>query len=115
MGIRDTMLLRSSRRGRRRLAPVLLLVAAATASLRSVVGSLLRLSIAVIIGTVDDDVAHATALCILARQGLIFVVGIGELGNDVPGVDQAGEVAENEEEDVDDGVGAADAALDPDW
>jgi hypothetical protein len=29
-------------------------------------------------------------------------------------VDQAGEVAENEEEDVDDGVGAADAALDPD-
>ena len=36
-------------------------------------------------------------------------------GNYVPGVQEAGEVAEDEEEEVEEGVGGADAAFDPDW
>ena len=59
------------------------------------------------------DVCHTSALAIL-RDSLVLVRGLGELGDDVPGVEEAGDEAENAEEDVDDGVGGADAALDPD-
>ena len=42
-------------------------------------------------------------------------VGFWVFGDDVPGVQEAGEVAEEAEEDVDEGVGGAEAAFDPDW
>ena len=48
------------------------------------------------------------ALCVL-------VIGLGMLEDDVPGVYEAGEVAEAAEGDVDDGVGGADADFDPDY
>lgn len=61
----------------------------------------------------DVDVGDAAALAV-ARQGLVLVGGLGELGDDVPGVEEARDEAEAAEEDVDERVGAADAALDPD-
>lgn len=64
-------------------------------------------------GVLDVDVGDAAALAVL-RQGLVLVGRLGQLGDDVPGVQDAGDVAEAAEEDVDEGVGAADAALDPD-
>ncbi len=42
------------------------------------------------------------------------MIWLGELGDDVPGVEEAGDEAEHAETDVDEGVGAADAGLDPD-
>lgn len=97
-------------------------------SLRPVVGSLRLLLILVLrlstahVRAVDDDVAHplaaaaiAAALGVVVRDRVVVVVLVGELGDDVPGVDEAGDVAQEQEEDVDDGVGAAEAALDPDW
>lgn len=59
-------------------------------------------------------VCYACALGVL-RQ--LFIVGahpVGKLGDDVPGVQQAGEPAEYAEQDVDDRVGGADATFDPD-
>ena len=44
----------------------------------------------------------------------LIVVCIGVLQNDVEGVEEAGEEAEAAKGDVDERVGAADAALDPD-
>lgn len=67
----------------------------------------------VVIVAVDDDVAHVTALVVL-RQGLVVKVGLGVLRDDVPGVEETGDEAEDAEEDVDDGVAAADASLYPD-
>jgi hypothetical protein len=64
--------------------------------------------------SVDEDVGDAAALPVL-REGLVVVaVVLGELGDDVPGVDEARDVAEDAEEDVDEGVTAAEAAFDPD-
>ena len=45
---------------------------------------------------------------------VVVVVGFGVEGDDVPGVEEAGDVAEGAEEDVDEGVGGADAGFDPD-
>lgn len=59
-------------------------------------------------------IRHAAALAVV-RQRLVLVRRLGVFGDDVPGVQQARDVAEDAEEDVDEGVGAADAALDPDW
>lgn len=56
---------------------------------------------------------RATALGVLV-DGLVLVGGLGVLGDDVPGVQEAGDVAEDAEEDVDERVGAADSTLDPD-
>lgn len=45
----------------------------------------------------------------------VFVGGFVWMGgDDVPGVQEAGDEAEAAEEDVDEGVGAADAGFDPD-
>jgi hypothetical protein len=52
--------------------------------------------------------------CVLGVLWQLFVVGNWEFRDDVPGVQEAGDVAEHAEEDVDDGVGGADATLDPD-
>lgn len=48
----------------------------------------------------------------VAVGGWVVVVRVG--GDDVPGVQEAGEETEAGEEDVDEGVGAADAGFDPD-
>lgn len=42
---------------------------------------------------VDKDVGDATALAVLLRDGLVFVVWLGEFGDDVPGMDEARDVA----------------------
>lgn len=39
---------------------------------------------------------------------------LGKLGDDVPGVEEAGQEAQRAEEDVDEGVGGAEAAFYPD-
>lgn len=46
--------------------------------------------------------------------GQSIVVGLRVLGDDVPGVQEAGEETETAQGDVDEGVGAADTAFDPD-
>lgn len=53
---------------------------------------------------VDEDVGHAAALAVMLREGVVFAGGLGVLDNDVPGVDEAGDEAEDAEENVDDGV-----------
>lgn len=64
-------------------------------------------------GRLDIDVCDSATFAI-AWDGLVLVRWLGELGDDVPGVEKAGDEAEEAEEDVDEGVGAAEAALDPD-
>ena len=59
----------------------------------------------------DVDVGDAF---FVARERLVLVGRLGVLCDDVPSVQEAGEVAEDGKEDVDEGVGAADATLDPD-
>jgi len=53
----------------------------------------------------DIVVCDSSALLALAaftiRQNFVVVVAFGVAGDDVPGVEQAGEVAEHAEEDVD--------------
>lgn len=44
----------------------------------------------------------------------LVLVGVGRHGDDVPGVQQAGQESETAEGDVDEGVGSAEAALYPD-
>jgi hypothetical protein len=46
-------------------------------------------------------------------DGLVFVHRVRVAGDDVPGVDEAGDVAEAAEGDIDEGVGAAEAYFDP--
>jgi hypothetical protein len=64
-------------------------------------------------GRLDVDVCDAAA-ALLVGNSLVLVRRLGVLGDDVPGVEQAGDEAEDAEEDVAEGVGATDAALDPD-
>lgn len=60
-------------------------------------------------------VRHPPILALVVGYGLVFVVvGFGVEGDDVPGVQEAGDVAEGAEEDVDEAVGGADAGFDPD-
>lgn len=44
---------------------------------------------------------------------ILVVVSLGVAGDDVPGVNQSGKIAEHAEEDIDDTVGTAEAAFDP--
>lgn len=61
------------------------------------------------------DVHNAARLPLAVGKALVLVVVlVGELGDDVPCVEQAGDESKDAKEDVDDGVGGADAALDPD-
>lgn len=64
-------------------------------------------------GRLNIDICDSAAFAVIG-DGLVFVGGLGELGDDVPGVKKAGDEAEDAEEDVDERVGAADAALHPD-
>lgn len=60
-----------------------------------------------------DDVVPGV-LAILREALVLVVVRVGELGDDVPRVQKSGDEAEAGEEDIDEGVCAADAALHPD-
>lgn len=59
------------------------------------------------------DVGDAAAGLGVLGEGVVGLE-LGVLGDDVPGVEEAGEEAEHAEEDVDEGVGRAEAGLDPD-
>jgi len=61
----------------------------------------------------NEDVGDATRLVVLGHL-LVVVVRVRELCDDVPGVEETWKPAEAREEDVDEGVNGADAALDPD-
>lgn len=67
------------------------------------------------LGALNVDVGNSAAIALGGRKGLVLVWRLRIFGNDIPGVDQAGDVTEDAEENVDDGVGATDSALDPDW
>ena len=52
---------------------------------------------------------------VFVRDGLVAVVlALRVVGDDVPGMQEAGEVAQDAEGDVDEGVGGAEPGLDPD-
>lgn len=57
--------------------------------------------------------AGVAALGVLV-DSLVLVGRLGVLGDDVPGVEEAGDVAQNAQQNVDERVGTADSALDPD-
>ena len=60
-------------------------------------------------------VRDSAVLALVVGYGLVLiVVGLGVEGDDVPGVEEAGNVAKGTEEDVDEAVGGADAGFDPD-
>lgn len=72
----------------------------------------LLLSLCGAIGLNIDVGDAAAGLSVLGED----VVGLqlGVLGDDVPGVEEAWDETEHAEEDVDEGVGGAEAGLDPD-
>lgn len=93
-------------------------------------------TLAAVPGTVDEDVCYPSsfmAAFVMLRECLVLVAWLGELGDDVPRVQKARDlaswsagnigvgrdkveayVAQGAEEDVDERVGGADTALDPD-
>lgn len=105
---RDALLLRRLRGARRRRsrAVVVLRSSGVGAAVVHAVGLVL------VVRGLDVDVGDAAVLAV--AHGLVLVRRLGELGDDVPGVEEARDEAQAAEEDVDEGVGAADAALDPD-
>lgn len=78
-----------------------------------IVAAAVAVVLARVVLNVDVRDAAIAALAVLADL-LVLVRWFGELGDNVPGVEEAGDEAEDAEEDVDDGVGGADTALDPD-
>lgn len=74
-----------------------------------------------VVGVVMVVVVVVWSLSLQIRRVLVDVVdlglvvdGVGRVfGDDVPRMDQSGEVAEDTEEDVDEGVGGADSSSDP--
>lgn len=61
----------------------------------------------------DVDVGDPAASLGVLGEGVVGLK-LGVLGDDVPGVEEAGDEAEHAEEDVDEGVGGAETGLDPD-
>lgn len=59
------------------------------------------------------DVCDAAAGLGILREDVVGLQ-LGVLGDDVPGVQEAGDETEHTEEDVDERVGGAEAGLDPD-
>ena len=105
-------------RARRALVLTLCGLARGAAALRAVVHAATRVVLSLWLGLarrrrIHVDVGDATALAVL-RELIVVVRALGELGDDVPGVQEAGDETETAEEDVDERVGAADASLDPD-
>ncbi len=81
-------------------------------ALRLALRLLLLLSGCGAVGLHVDVGDAAAALGILGER--IVRLELGVLGDDVPGVEEAGEEAEHTEEDVDEGVGGAETGLNPD-
>ena len=68
------------------------------------------------VGLVSDViVGDALVLTLAVGDDFVVVITLWVARDNVPGVDQAGEVAEHAEQNIDDGVGGADAGFDPDW
>lgn len=75
------------------------------------------MSAPILLLVLNDHIRHATAAASalpLADTLVVVIVGLGILGDDVPRVKQAWNVAQYAKEDVNYGVGGTDAALDPD-
>lgn len=93
------------------------IVVASTTMMRLRLGlGLLVLGMAVLMRAwraLNVDVGNAITLTIM-WQGLVLVGRLRILGDDVPCVNEAGDVGETAEEDVDERIGAAETALDPD-
>ena len=75
---------------------------------------LLLLLLLLLPGRLDVDVSNATVLSVGKLRHALVLDGVGELGDNVPRVQQAGDEAQTAQEDVDERVGAADATLNPD-
>ncbi len=60
-------------------------------------------------------VRHRSPLAAVVNAFIGVIAGFGVFGDDVPRVKETGEVAEDAEADVYEGVGGAEAAFDPDW
>lgn len=56
---------------------------------------------AAVLVLLDDDVGH-TAMLRVTDAFVVAIVGLGELGDDIPGVEEAWEEAEDAEKDVND-------------
>lgn len=65
---------------------------------------------------IDVVIRDTPVLTLVVGKGSVFVVVVGLWveRDDVPGVEEAGDVAEGAEEDVDEAVGGANAGFDPD-
>jgi len=64
-------------------------------------------------GRLHVDVGDAGRLGVLRQDAVDLRVGV--FGDDVPAVEEARQEAEHAEEDVDEGVGGAEAGFYPDW
>jgi hypothetical protein len=62
-----------------------------------------------------NNVDHVVAALGVLRKGVVGLGGIGELGDNVPGVQEARDEAETAEEEINERVGRAETRLDPDW
>lgn len=76
-------------------------------------GAIARLSLARRLLVRDDIVRGAPVAALAAVHLLVLLVRVWVLQDDVPGVQEAGQESETAEGDVYEGVGAADALLDP--
>jgi len=73
----------------------------------------LRLLAVGAVGRLDVDISDSAVL-LIAMNSLVHTGRLREFGDDVPGMEEAGDVAEHAEEDVDEGVDAAESTFDPD-
>lgn len=80
---------------------------------RPIVTAVLLAAIVSSRGFVTDEVV-GDAATFGVRNGFVVVVALWVAGDDVPGVQEAREVAQDAEEDVDQGVARTDARFDPD-
>lgn len=65
-------------------------------------------------GLALDDVDKVRVVVLSVLEGVVIVVPVvGELSDDVPGVDEARQESEAAEENIDNRVGAADTTLHP--
>ena len=63
----------------------------------------------------DVVIRDSTVSALGVVDGLVFVHWVRVAGDDVPGMDEAGDVAEAAEGDIDEGVSGAEADFDPYW
>jgi hypothetical protein len=114
--IRDTLLLRRRARRAGSLLGGAVVHVAGVAMVRLWLRlRLLVLRVAVLMRAwwaLDVDVCDAVALTVLGQR-LVLVGWLGVLGDEIPCVDEARDVAKTAEEDVNEGVCAAETALDP--